>query len=280
MNGASQTRIRQPKRRLTKLWIVLVALGLTASVAACNGGGDGGSSPTAQPTGSATPQPTGQAATSAACQTLASLDRYRYVSNLSLESPEELVPSSEGQPTPVATLTREYVGLFDFDYNTDASWVAPDRVEASISAAGSPLNLVIIGDRHWVTLAGEWREVGPEYVLGYGPLEVCNAIFPEIDLTQAQGEKETVNGVSALHYTFADTPTGQAMAAIFGPQSDEAILFQTMNVEVWVAEKDGFPVRMDIEASGLYGDRRELKGQLRIELRDINADDIEVEPPI
>ena len=124
-----------------RLWAALFALGLVAALAACNGGGDGDNSPTAQPTGTgspgpqptgaaSTPQPTQQAATSPACEALASLDKYRYVTNVTLESPEEIVLEGEGQPPPVATLTRPFTGRFLFDYNIDASLIPPDRVGA------------------------------------------------------------------------------------------------------------------------------------------------------
>jgi hypothetical protein len=109
---------------------------------------------------------------------------------------------------------------------------------------------------------------------------VCNGLISELNLDQAQGEKETVNDVPARHYAFPDTSSGQAIATIFGAQSDMDVLFQTMNVEVWLAEKGGWPVRMDIQSSGLYGNGRELRAHLRVELRDANNKDIKVEPPI
>jgi hypothetical protein len=284
MKGASQLKTHGRRRGLPGLWAVLLALGLAAALAACNGGGDGNNSPTAQPTGEGSPpaQSTPQAATSAACQALTSLDKYRFASNVTLESPEEPVPEGEGQPTPVATLTRTFgAGPFMFNYNVDGSVIPPDKVEVLTNAGGEtlPLGIVVIGDRSWATVGDVWQEVGPGYPVPYQPLDVCNAFFPEIDLNQAQGEKETVNGVSALHYTLADVPSGQSWGLIF-PESDMAILFQTMDVEVWLAEEDGWPLRMDIQSSGLYSDRRELTGHILVELRDINADDIKVEPPI
>jgi hypothetical protein len=294
MNSASQTEIREPKRRLIKLWAALLALSLAAALmAACNGGGNGESSPTAQPTGEGSPtsqptgegsptsQPTEQAVTSPSCQALASLKSYRYVSNVTLDSPEEIVSPSEGQPTPVATLTREFTGPFHFEYNIDASVVAPDRIDALVTTGvGEPFNMIAIGDQSWATFQGEWQEVAPQYGIPYKPLDVCSALFPQLDLSQAQGEKETVNDVAALHYAFAAIPPGEAIAGIFGPGSDMDVLFQTMTVEVWVAEKGDWPVRMDVQSSGLYGDGRELSGHVRIELRDINDEDIKVEPPI
>jgi len=294
MNSACQTEIRRLGRRVTKLWAAFVALGLIVALAAgCGGGGEEGVSPTAQTTAeasstlapttevSSTTQPTQQATTSAACQALASLKSYRYISKMTLEVPEEVIPFAEGEPTPVATITREIQGRYYFDYNIDASVVAPDRLDSQITAGTQdPFGIIIIGDQRWVSLAGQWTEANPQTVVPYQPMDVCNALFPELSLDQAQGEKETFNDVAARHYVFTATPSGQTIAAIFGATSDMAILMQTMNVEVWVAEKDGWPVQMDIQSNGHYINGRQLQAHVHIELRDINNKDIKVEPPI
>lgn len=111
-------------------------------------------------------------------------------------------------------------------------------------------------------------------------MDVCNSIFSELNLDQAQGEKETVNNVPARRYAFPGTPSGQAMVTMFGPESDVTILMPTMNVEVWVAEDGGWPVQMDMQSSGLYASGRELRVHVRVELRDVNNKDIRVEPPL
>ena len=293
MNSACQTEIRRPRRRATKLWAALVALGLTVILAAgCGGGEEEGASPTAQTTVeasstiapttevSSTTQPTQQAVTSAACQALASLKSYRYISQMTLEVPEEVIPFAEGEPTPVSTITRDIEGRYYFDYNQDGAFVAPDRLETQITAGTQePFGLIIIGDEKWVSLAGQWQATNPQTVVPYQPMDVCNALFPELSLDQAQGEKVTVNDVEARHYVFTATPSGQTIATIFGPTSDMAILMQTMNAEVWVAEKDGWPVQMDIQSNGHYAAGRQLQAHIHIELRDINNEDIKVEPP-
>jgi len=292
MNSARQTEIRRPKRMVTKLWATIVTLGLTVVLfAACGGGGDEGGSPTAQPTdtglstvgptaaASASVQPTQQVPASAACQALASLKTYRYVSNLTLQVPEEPVPPEE-RPTPAATITRNIVGAYLFEYDIDGSVVAPDRLDAQItSGTQNPFDIIIIGGQRWVSLEGEWRE-SAQAVVPYQPMDVCNALFPELNLDQAQGEKTTVNDVKALHYVLPATPSGQTIATIFGATSDMAILMQTMDIEVWTAEKDGWPVEMDIQSKGVYANGRQLQTHIHIELRDINDKDIRVEPPV
>jgi hypothetical protein len=288
MRSARQTETRRLRRSLTNAWAAVLALALAATLAAaCNGGGGGGGTATVQPTiegspiGSPIPQSTEQAATNPACQALASLKTYRYISNLELRSPEALVTPTEGQPTPVSTLTRDYTGDVSFDYDIDASFVAPDSVDAIVSTqAGEPLNIIAIGGTTWLQSAsGQWQESPEPTGVPYQPLEICNAIFPQLNLEQV-AEKDTVNDISAQHYVLPDTPSGQAFATIFGASSDMAILFQTMDVEVWVTDDGGWPVKMDILGSGLYANGRQLSAHITIELRDINNKDIKVEPPI
>jgi ABC-type glycerol-3-phosphate transport system substrate-binding protein len=273
MNNACRTGICGLRRRLPKLWGAIIALGLAAAViGACNGGEGGGGSPTAQPTG--------QATTNAACEALASLSTYRFVSDATMESPEEIVGFSEGQ-TPVADLTREFEGHFYFDYNVDASVVTPDSYDALMTAGGyEPSHVIGVGGNYWIELEDGWMEATPQYGPPYKPLDVCNSIFPELNLDQAQGEKETVNDVPARHYAFLDTPSGQAIATIFGAESDMAILIRAMDVEVWLAEDGGWPVRMDIQGSGLYADGRELLIHVHVDVQDVNDKDIKIEPPV
>jgi len=294
MHTARQTEIRRTKRMVTKLWAAIVTLGLAVvlSAAACgDGGGDEGGSPTAQPTdtglstvgptAAASPsiQPTQQVAASAACQALTALKTYRYISNLTLQVPEEPVPPEE-RPTPAATLTRDIEGAYLFEYDIDGAVVAPDRLDVQITGGTqNPFGIIIIGDQRWISLEGEWRE-SPQTVVPYQPMDVCNALFPELNLDQARGEKTTVNDVNALHYVLPATPSGQTIATIFGPTSDMAILMQTMDIEVWTAEKDGWPVEMDIQSKGVYANGRQLQAHIHIELRDINDKDIRVEPPV
>lgn len=152
MNDGYQREIRSLGRRLSKVWAVATALILAAAFAAgCNGEGDGGGSPTGEPTAGTTVEPTGQAQTSAPCQALASLNSYRYVSNVILESPEEVVGFAEGQ-TPVANLTREFEGDFNFETNVEGSVVAPNRIDAFMSGSFPSSHLIIIGGMHWIPL--------------------------------------------------------------------------------------------------------------------------------
>lgn len=257
--------------RLATAGAVLAVLGLVASLlAACGGGEEEPASP-----------PGGEDEAIASCRALEAFETYRYVVNWSLESPELTESPTAGQPTPTSDLTRDYIGYFFFEHNVDASFVAPDRIDAIISSAGGiPFRMIRIGPQNWALFAGHWREALAEQTIGYRPLDICNAILADLTLSQAERQEEKVNDVESIHYSFSQVPSQQAMAMIFGPGSDTVSLITAADVELWMAEKDNWPVRIEVSGSGLYADGRELRMHILVEIRDANSDNIRVEPPL
>jgi hypothetical protein len=196
-----------------------------------------------------------------------------------VESPEPEESPTGPRPTPTSTLTREFTEPFLFEYNIDASFVAPDRTEASISGAGEPFSMIVIGNQTWVYVAHQWSEAAQPTQVGYPPTGICEAVLTDLDLSQTEPLEETANDVKSLHYTFSQVSSENAMARIFGAGSDMDILIKTLDVDLWLAEKDEYTVRMDISGSGLYADGRELRAHVLVEIRDANSADIQVEPP-
>jgi hypothetical protein len=255
------------------LAIALLLLGL-ALATACGG--------EEEPQPGESPTPGGSALS--ACQAIQDLKSYRYTVHVLVESPEPSEAPTTPLPTPTAPITRHITSPVIFDYTIDASYVAPDRLDAMTTAKihttgeEQELPIVIIGDRRWYKLAGNWVE-DPSVPLGYRPRDICSAVFPDVDLSQAEPETESVNGVKALHYSLADVYSEQAMAQIFGAGSEMDILMKRLNVELWLAEDGGWPARMEIRSSGLLADGRELRVELTADLTDVNSEDIKVEPP-
>lgn len=263
-------------RRLTKAWGALAIVGLlTALAAACGGGGE------PEGEGSPTPPPTGEDAALAPCRALQALESYRYSLELTLESPESAETPAEVQPTPTIALAPRYDAAVRFEYAIDASFVAPDRTEAVITAGSADSFIMIaIGDQVWIELAGRWKAAPEQADIPYMPLDICEAVLFDLDLSQVEPQEEKVNDVKSLHYSFSQASAPQAMAKIFGAGSDMDILIKTLDVELWLAEKDKWPVRLDIGGSGFYADGRELRVHVSIDVRDANSGDIRVEPPV
>jgi hypothetical protein len=285
-DGRGPSRDRQSescafsRRRAVKYWTGAVALATAAALlavvaAACDDGGNGGEASPTAPVAS----PTGEAGLPAPCQALASLKSYRYVTEMTLDSPEPTGTPSPDQPTPTSTITRDFTGPFLFEYDVEASFVAPDRLEAYVTGTSSPTSVIMIGDQKWLQTGTAWREIAGEFNVTYGPLDVCRAVLPDLDLSQAQPESEKRNDVDSLHYTFSQVPS-DATAEIFGPGSDMAILLGNLDVELWLAEEDNHLVRIEVQSTGLYADSRELRLHLVDDVTDANDDSIRVEPPI
>lgn len=259
-------RQRLAFRGLAKAWGLLAIVGLLAVLAAaCGGGGE----------------PQAEDGDFAPCQALQALKAYRYSVSLELEAPEpEESPVVVPPPTPMSTpIIREFTGDFWLQYNIDASFVAPDRFEASISGVGNPFSMILIGDQAWTELEGRWRAVTQPQPLPYRPPVICEAVLPDLDLSQAEPQEEKVNDVESVHYSFSQVSSEHAWAGIYGAGSDLDILLKHIDVELWLAKKDNYPVRMEIHSSGFYGDGRVLRAQLLLDIRDANSGDIRVGPP-
>lgn len=247
---------------------------LTALAVACGGGGE------PEGEGSPTPPPTGEDAALAPCGALQALKAYRYSVSLEVESPEPEESPAEARPTSTSTLIREITGDWGFEYNIEASFVAPDRLEVFISGIGSPFSMIFIGDQTWIDFSGRWRPSTQPQHVPYRPLDICEAVLTELDLSHAQPQEDKVNDVKSVHYSFSQIPSGQAWTRIYGAGSDLDILFEKLDVDLWLAEEGNWPVRVDIRSSGLYGDGRELRAHLLLDIRDANSGDIRVEPPL
>jgi hypothetical protein len=263
-------------RGLTKAWRLLAIVGLlTALAAACGGGGE------PQAEGSATPPPTVDNGDLAPCQALQALEAYRYTVELRLESPKPSETPGEPRPTPTSTITRDFGGDFLFEYTIETSFVAPDRFEASMTAKGEDsVAIITIGTQVWTLSPSGWILTEVPFTIPYQPPVICEAVLADLDLSAAEPQEEKVNNVDTLHYTFPEVRSEQAWAKIYGPGSDLDILLKELEVDLWLSEQDNWPVRMELSSSGLYGDGRELRVGLMLDIRDANSADIRVEPPL
>jgi hypothetical protein len=272
---------RRGPDRLANIWGGLIVLGLILVLAAaCGGGGSNKGSPTPQVTGAASPVASPGAATAAPCQMLVEAKTYRYVSKVTLESPETTETPSDDLPLPSPTLTRPFTGPFLFQYDVEGTIVAPDRFAYSITTAGgAPFGVVVIGQETWAQFDGNWQ-VSQPVSIGYEAIPICEAILPEIDLSQAEPEREEIDGVKTLHYSFTRNASPGGVGKVFGVGSDMDLLVNTLDVDLWLSDKDSALVRLEFQGKGLYSDGRPLMVHVVLDVRDINSKDIKVEAPI
>ena len=205
----------------------LVLLGL---LSACGGSG-GPKAPEA--TATASPEPS----------SLTDLDRYHYVTTLSLHG---------SRPDGSAT---------DVTVTTEGDFQSPDRhaftYTTQLPGAATQQSVVFIGDQIWVRNGQDpWRESTPddpqtERLLGvsFSPINPGFLGGPEFRKTRDSVRRlpatlEFVNELRAYHYV-----VGQAGADYFQQflvEEPITLDLQDMHCDVWLAEDGAWPVRLQV----------------------------------
>ena len=244
-------------------------------MSACGDSGPSNASPTPETTAVAT-------ATVPSCQTLAEARTYRYTARQTYESPDTTETPTAEMPLPSATRTRDFgVGLFSYEYKVEGTYVAPDRRRFDISGTeNDPFSVIVIGSQLWWGEDGAWEVWGGPLSVLYQPAGTCEAMLSELDLGQAEPEREEIDGLPTLHYSFPKNPSPSGMAQVFGENSDAALLVPAPDVDVWLSEDGQRLVRLQLGGKGLYSDGRPFIVGLVIDVRDINDESITIEPPI
>ncbi|GMU41376.1 MAG: hypothetical protein AMXMBFR23_22420 [Chloroflexota bacterium] len=266
-------RSATPRRHVATAAAAAVALLAALLVAACTGGTD-----------EATPEPAA-AASGFRVTNLDDLSGYRFNVQVTLD-PEGLdaanIPPGLLQPGQTFGLTLTGAAL------------APDREQSITTFALGDLSLAMesvrVGDRMWTREGdGPWRESAATDAASplvaefeYRPSAIFRASedYSLDDLTARLGTlthtMERVNGHEARRYTM----TPDQFREVF--QSDQEVLppeagpDATFIADLWFAEALGAPLRMVIV--GQNGAGQEIL-RLEMDMTDLNAPDIAIEPP-
>ena len=240
--------------------------------AACDDGGSDGGSPT--------PVASPGAMTAAPCQALAETKSFRYVSKVTLESPQTTETPTADLPQPSGTVTRAFGGPWLYQYDVEASVVTPDRFHFTITTTDIPrFGMIAIGQEAWQETDGTWQPQAQPPSIAYQPIPVCEAILPELDLSKTEPQPAEIDGLKTVHYTFPKNPSPQGVAKVFGEGSDMDVLIRTLDVGLWLSEDGDQLVRLEFSGKGLYSDGRPLMVHVLLDVRDINGEDIKIEPP-
>ena len=285
-------RLRPRWSRLAPTAVLLLVLAVVA--ASCSGddddgddadgvAGGSGARPLRRPAAAPAATATGDGARSPA-----DLTSYRY--DITVEVSGEAV-GGQGAPSGLS---------LDLDLSMEISgaFIAPDREQTEVTAdlgfIQVRLETIRIGSRSWMREpGGEWEEqaaigdgLGLDFAispidlfggdLGDG-LGTLGAVVGNLD-----GTPETVNGVDALRYEL----TANEFARAF-PDSEEftdlagveaAGVAGDFTTTIWVARDSGIPVRLVLDGSSTV-DGAESSIHVELNLRDVNSDDITIEPP-
>jgi len=134
--------------------------------------------------------------------------------------------------------------------------------------------IIQIEDRAWILDEEGWQEAPvmvaeamSQAVLVYAPSVAWGGIFGELEPSATYVGDETINGVSAHHYTSTYAQWGGYWSGNL----------ENASGDVWIAEA-GYPLRYRFTASGIDEDGNRGTVTWRMDLTDVNAD-ITIEAP-
>jgi hypothetical protein len=183
------------------------------------------------------------------------LKSFRFAGELALKAPQSGSTGSGGISSVVGSLLQnvKFTGAF----------AAPDRTQFKLDGGGSSplgtIELIQIGNTSYIKLgSAPWQQSqGDSGASGIvdqvDPRELCRQI--EQNLTSAvPARNEKVNGIDATRFDYDRAALGKLgdsaggiLGSIVGPNGE---LPENAKLSVWVSEKDKFPVKMQVSASG------------------------------
>jgi len=248
--------LRFPLRYLVTLLILLAA----SLFAACGGDGEEAGAPAAAPEGSAAE------ITTAPADAFAELESYRIDVRFTLEG-------TAGDKSESLALDLE------------GAFVAPDRSHTVAKGRLGDLELeeesITAGGLGWVKTGENWVGGVPQFELGdLSPGTLLSDLGPA-QLRLLKPSEETVNGVKSLRYSIGrgDIEALSSLGAILG--EDEALgeLPEEFDIDLWLAEDAGWPVRVTMTARGAIDEGQEVSLDFSLDITDVNGPDIQIEPP-
>lgn len=214
------------------------------------------------------------------CQPLAQAERFRYSFAYSMDSPQPEGDVDEATVVgePPFALQPASPG-FAFAQQLDGAVEHPDKLDVTVRTEGAEgeIRMIFIGDDQWVGLGGELNPAQDQPV-PFPPVEMCNAILSGLDTTAVTPTTDTIDGVDTLRYELEDVELGTAVQ-IWTAESDPGRVVKKYAVTLALSKKDNVPVRMESKGVGTYPGGRKLTVELTLEIKDLNAGDIKVEPP-
>jgi len=159
-------------------------------------------------------------------------------------------------------------------------FVAPDRWALTVTQDGQEIgSYIVIGPRMWYKDAGhtDWtEEPASEQRLAFSLQDFCDieSLFPS---PGQMGEKETVDGIAAVHYLL---PSSRDEFSVEGWPAEEGLSPDTewkSTYEVWLTEDGNWPVRIVYEIDYEAAEKSDV--DMQWEISDLNDPSIVVEPP-
>lgn len=194
------------------------------------------------------------------------LDSFRYAIDIEVnaENPEEIFGQSDGT-------AGSDSALFSAGRMTINGAIVGDDLDVTLEFPGTATVRTIQfgGEQFTQVNGGTWLGPQTPEATGLKPDDLFSGgFFAPQDLEGLEYVEETVNGVATRRYQITRNEFS-ALEDLIGASGETEI--DDASVEVWLAEDGGFPVRMEIFASGVDQAAGNFTMTLTFEVTDINA---------
>ena len=193
--------------------------------------------------------------------------------------------------TPQGSSGADSLGVFGAllgELKFSGAFVAPDRSQIKLEGGkDSPIGaieFVQIGNTAYTRFGSTaWQQTtggGPaDLTENLDPREFCRQIQQSLT-AEVPSRKEKVNGVDATRYEYDRTTLerlggGGFLGATSGGSGE---LPENAKLTLWVSEKEKFPVKMAVSASGQQRGER-FAFDMELNVTDLNDSGIKIEPP-
>lgn len=258
-----------PRGRLRRALAGVLAALAAGALVACNGGGE-----------EATPEPT---PTTAPPQLIAAaspqeLQSYRYSVSLLL------------LPAALPETPSDWPADQQLRVAVQGEWTQPDRERSTSSVdlgigAAIETESIRVGDQHWIRIGnGPWRESSRSDLESTAGLDFSPSVLFADDaaayemvaqrLSEHPWTEETVKGIATRRFTFTEAEFNEIFAG-----EEELLPIEVdaeISAEMWLSVEFGTPVSVILRGHSRAGEEILL---LQLDLWDMNARDIAIEPP-
>ena len=218
----------------------------------------------------------------AVCNDLKEAERFRYVLDYSIQSPQQESPPDDSAAAGQWYLLPSLPPL-DLQLKHDGAMVKPDRLDFDVSQPNLPtqpsLRTIRIGEAEWLYLGDSWQVNSEPHAFAFTPPNLCDQLVSPLNLNGASVSEESVGDTETRHVHVEGTSL-EASSQIFSPQSDMGRALKTFNVDLWLSKNKNRLVKVAAVSSATLPFGRELSVSFDLELRSYNDKDIKIEPPI
>lgn len=216
----------------------------------------------------------------ASCDALLQVDSYRYKEEIDLTMADRdpaATPGGDDRYGPTGfSLNQAISGDVEKGGKMHAVTASSGK-----GFADSQTEAIVIGDKAWANTDHGWSTVGLQPPpIAYLPIDMCQAVSPDINVSGMTGASDSPDGIESLKYhfdSFASTLTSRHPS--FGAGSAMGALIKTYTGDIWIADDGHYVNKLDLTGTGKFNTGRLLTLKISLEISNLNDGSINILPP-